>query len=83
MLTDMQARRNGIGFRDGSLAPDVSKGTQALYREGKWRELESDAANADIAISRWQDTQIASPHEAVMSIGVGMGPLIGIQEGPL
>jgi hypothetical protein len=63
MLTDMQARRNGIGFRDGSLAPDVSKGTQALYREGKWRELESDAANADIAISRWQDTQIASPHE--------------------
>ena len=69
MLTDMQARCNGIGFRDCSLAPDVSTGTQALYRERKWRELESDAANADIAISRWQDTQIASPHEAVTPRG--------------
>ena len=64
MPTDVQARSAEVGLQDGSLDPDILPGTQALYQERKWRELGTGAEVADVAVSRWRDSQISSWHEA-------------------
>ena len=65
MPTITQSARAWIDLQDRAQEQEVSCGTQAFYRERKWRQLERSAGAAieDIAISRWRDLQNTSRHE--------------------
>lgn len=62
MLTDMQAGDAWLTLLDKSLEPEGSHGTQALYRERKWRQFEQRVGTSaeDIEISRWTDLKNVS-----------------------
>lgn len=66
MLTNLQAAHAWIELPAGRWDHEVPRATQAIAREGEWRQAarSPEAAIADITISRWEDPRETSSHEA-------------------
>ncbi|MGY8635202.1 AraC family transcriptional regulator [Bradyrhizobium sp. 14AA] len=66
MLTNLQAARAWIDFPRSPRDLEVLEATQAIAREGQWRQVDRnpEAPLEDIVISRWEDLRDISLHEA-------------------
>lgn len=66
MSSNLHAECAWIDFPAGSRNHEVLRAPQAIFREGRWRQIDRTPEDAidDITISRWEDPRSASSHEA-------------------